>query len=76
MFELAVTIGYHDLDARRRDVLLEAYTGGGDGTARERLEHQLRACDALQWLWFATRQLVFPDRGQAARLEELKARIR
>jgi thiamine kinase len=76
MFELAVTIGYHDLDRYGRDVLLEAYTGGSGGAERERLQQQLRAYDALQWLWFATRQLVDPDRKQAARLEALQRRIR
>jgi thiamine kinase-like enzyme len=74
-FDLASAIGFHNLDEGRSSVLLEAYTGGADAAARERLEEQVRVFDAVQWLWLATRQLVFPSRWQSRRLEELQQRI-
>jgi thiamine kinase-like enzyme len=75
-FDLASAIGFHNLDEKRASALLEAYTGGADGEDRERLEEQVRVYDAVQWLWLATRQLLFPNRWQARRLEELQQRIR
>lgn len=52
-FDLASTIGYHDLDRGRADALLAAYTGASPGQQRERLEVQLRRYKALESLWFA-----------------------
>ena len=75
-FDLASAIGFHNLVERQSQALLEAYTGGADGEARERLSEQVRVYDAVQWLWLATRQLVFPGGWQARRLEELQQRIR
>ena len=76
LFDLAVTIGFHDLDRGRRDILLNAYAGSGAAEYQEQLDEQIRAYDATQWLWFAARQLVAPGRAQARRLEELQQRIR
>jgi aminoglycoside phosphotransferase (APT) family kinase protein len=52
-FDLASTIGYHDLDRGRADALLAAYTGASPAEHRERLEAQLRRYKALEYLWFA-----------------------
>ena len=76
MFDLASAIGYHNLDADCAGTLLDAYTGGADGEAKERLDEQVRVYDAIQWLWLATRHLVYPSREQARRLEELQQRVR
>lgn len=76
MFDLAVTIGFHDLDRSRRDILLNAYSGSSAAEFQEQLVEQIRAFDATQWLWFAARQLVAPGRRQAQRLEALQQRIR
>lgn len=75
-FDLASAIGFHNLCPERAAVLLDAYTGGSDGTARDKLAAQLRIYDAIQWLWLAARHIVFPKRWQARRLEELQQRIR
>jgi thiamine kinase len=75
-FDLASAIGYHNIDASRAAVLLDAYAGGARPEASERLAEQIRVYDAVQWLWLATRHLVFPKRWQARRLEELQQRIR
>lgn len=75
-FDLASAIGFHNLGARQSAALLDAYTGGADSESRERLSEQVRIYDAVQWLWLATRQLVFPGGWQARRLEELQQRIR
>ena len=76
MFDLAVTIGFHDLDRSRRDILLNAYSGSSAAEFKEQLAEQIRAYDATQWLWFAARQLVAPSRELADRLEALQQRIR
>ena len=76
MFDLASAIGFHNLDKRSAATLLNAYAGGEDAALRERLEEQVRVYDAIQWLWLASRHLVFPSAAQARRLEELQQRIR
>jgi len=76
MFDLASAIGFHNLDAQSADVLLDAYAGGADSELKERLVQQIRVYDAIQWLWLASRHLVFPSRAQSRRLEELQQRIR
>ena len=75
LFDLASLIGYHDLNRRLADVLLNAYTGGAKPEHRERLKALLRVYDALHWLWLAVRQAVSPDAQQARRLRELQRRI-
>ena len=75
LFDLASLIGYHDLDRRLADCLLNAYTGGAKPEHRERLGALLRIYDALHWLWLAVRQTARPDPRQAARLTELQRRI-
>lgn len=75
LFDLASAIGFHNLDARRSDILLSAYAGGSDGALRAQLAEQVRLFDAIQWLWLAARHLVLPSRWQARRLEELQQRI-
>jgi len=76
MFDLASAIGFHNLDERRSATLLNAYAGGADAELTERLVEQVRVYDAIQWLWLASRQLVFPSRAQSRRLEKLQQRIR
>lgn len=76
MFDLASAIGFHNLNRRQSDVLLNAYAGDSNQAIRARLDEQLRIYDAIQWLWLATRHLHFPKRWQAQRLEELQQRIR
>ncbi|MFQ6005114.1 MAG: phosphotransferase [Woeseia sp.] len=76
MFDLASLVGYHDLGHDRRSALLSAYAGGKDPELQERLELQIRLYDAIQWLWLANRQLITRSESQAARLEELRRRIR
>lgn len=76
MFDLASAIGFHNLDERSSAIFLDAYAGGGDAELRGRLAEQVRVYDAIQWLWLASRHLVFPSSAQARRLEELQQRIR
>jgi thiamine kinase len=76
LFDLASAIGFHNLDESQSAILLNTYSGGDDGELKERLAEQVRVFDAIQWLWLATRHLVFPHRWQARRLEELQQRIR
>jgi len=76
LFDLASAIGFHDLTRAQADVLLNAYSGGAGAEQREHLAEQVRVYDAIQWLWLAIRQLIFPDREQARRLEALQQRIR
>lgn len=76
LFDLASAIGFHNLDSERAAILLSAYLGGSDPALSEQLEEQIRVFDAIQWLWLATRHLVYPRRWQARRLEVLQQRIR
>jgi len=75
LFDLASVIGFHNLDQERAGILLDAYVGGQDQEISERLAEQIRVYDAIQWLWLASRHLVFPSKQQARRLEELQQRI-
>lgn len=75
MYDLAGVIGFHDLDEQKAGVLLDAYAGGASAELKERLDEQCRAYDAIQWLWFATRQIAYPDPAQVRRLEALQQRI-
>lgn len=77
LFDLASTIGYHNLDGSRQQFFVDAYAGGADADAqlKERLAQQVRLYDAVQWLWLATRHLAAPQPEQARRLEELQMRI-
>lgn len=76
LFDLASAIGYHDLGARQRQVLLGEYAGGAAHDLAERLAEQVRVYDALQWLWLAARAGTSPGRNQARRLADLQGRIR
>ena len=76
LFDLASGIGYHDFDKQRTLHLLSAYAGSAASEWQEQLADQLRLYDAIQWLWLATRHRVAPNQMQAARLEELRQRIR
>jgi len=76
MFDLASAIGFHNLDGKNTEILLNAYAGGRDAELRERLDDQIRIYDAIQWLWLASRHLAFPSTAQARRLEQLQQRIR
>ena len=76
LFDLACVIGFHEMDHRQADYLLDAYADGASAEERESLTEQQRTYDALHWLWFAARQLVLPDAAQARQLERLQQRIR
>lgn len=69
LFDLASLIGWHDIDGRRIDVLLDAYSNGAIGPLRKRLLQRMRQFDALQWLWLAARG------GDASRLAQLRERV-
>jgi thiamine kinase len=75
LFDLASLIGYHDLGEAQAQNLLCAYAGKDDAAERERLSLQLRLFDALQWLWFAVREVAMPREGQRERLAQLARRI-
>ena len=75
MFDLASVIGFHDLDARQVDTLINAYTGGADQEMYEILWQQIRSFNMIQWLWFAARFCSSPDSIARARLNELRSRI-
>lgn len=76
LFDLASLIGFHNIDRRQSEVILSAYAGGASPELRERLADQVRAFDAIQWLWLASHHLNSPRRENVARLEELQQRIR
>jgi thiamine kinase len=76
IFDLASVIGFHDLGAKRTEILFHAYSGGADSTLRERLDMQIRLFDAVQWLWFAARHSVSPNRRLAGRMKKLQQRIK
>ncbi len=76
LFDLASIIGFHNLDEHVSDALLSAYAGGANTELRERLADQVRAFDAVQWLWLASRHLNAPKHENVVRLEELQQRIR
>ncbi len=74
-FDVASLVAYHDLSAEHSAVLADAYSGSSARESRERLALQLRLYDALQWLWFAVRQTIEPERAQGERLRQLAERI-
>lgn len=76
LFDLASLIGYHNFDKRQSELLLGAYAGGVSPELREHLADQVRAFDAIQWLWLASHHLNTPRRENVSRLEELQQRIR
>ncbi|MEX0707037.1 MAG: choline/ethanolamine kinase family protein [Woeseia sp.] len=69
LFDLASLIGWHDIDGRRIDVLLEAYSNGATASLRRRLLQRVRQFDALQWLWLAVRG------GDVSRMERVRDRL-
>jgi thiamine kinase len=75
-FDLASVVAYHDLKAGHIGWLLDAYTGGRDPEAKERLELQIRLYDAVQWLWLAVRYVVAPRKRYLKRLDDLQRRIK
>jgi thiamine kinase len=75
-FDLASLVGYHNLDDRLANALLESFAGGADSERREHLAEQVRVYDAIQWLWLANRHRLSPNPQQATRLENLQQRIR
>lgn len=76
LFDLASLIAYHDLNEDQSHGLLSAYSGGAGPDKRELLDEQVRLYDAIQWLWFANRQMFTHESGQAARLEKIQQRMR
>ncbi|MDZ7644245.1 MAG: choline/ethanolamine kinase family protein [Woeseiaceae bacterium] len=75
LFDLATLIGWHDLDERTARYLLDAYTGGADGTAHDRLAAERRRFDAIQYLWLAHRQGVQGGTDEARRLVVVAERL-
>lgn len=51
LFDLAVVIRHHALDARRADTLLRSWSGGAAAEHRERLQAFVRLYDLLTGLW-------------------------
>lgn len=75
LYDLACTIGYHDLTNKQVHVLLSAYAGEATGEMHEKLQRQIRLFDAIQCLWYATRQTVAPNAKHRRRVEFLQERI-
>ena len=75
LYDLACTIGYHDLSDTQARYLLSAYAGGATPELYENLQTQMLLFDAIQALWYATRQLVAPDAKHRRRIEFLQARM-
>ena len=75
LYDLACTIGYHDLSNSQVRALLSAYAGGATPELHEQLQRQIRLFDAIQCLWYATRQTVAPDAKHRRRIEFLQERI-
>lgn len=69
LFDLASLIGWHDIDGRRIDVLLGAYSNGASASLRRRLLQRMRQFDALQWLWLAARG------GDVSRMVRVRERL-
>jgi len=74
-YDLACTIAYHDLTNKQVDRLLGSYTGATSPEVVEKLQRQIRLFDAIQCLWYATRQAVAPDAQHRRRIEFLQERI-
>lgn len=74
-FDLASPLAYHHLGRKQRDLLIDAYTGGSDPEAQERLDLQIRVFDVLQWLWFAARSVISPNASDRSTLEAIARRI-
>lgn len=53
MFDLAVVVVHHDLDASQTECLLNAYADDTAGCSRDRLASEIRRYRALAWLWQA-----------------------
>ncbi|MDX1498687.1 MAG: phosphotransferase [Woeseiaceae bacterium] len=52
-FDLATVVAHHGLGAAKAQRLLDAYCGGADEAARQRLEEYCAVYKALLWLWHA-----------------------
>lgn len=76
MFDLASVIGYHDFNDQKTRTFLSAYVGNSDQEQRESLDLQVRAFNAIQWLWLACRHIAAADSTLSARLDFLQERIR
>lgn len=74
-YDLACVIAYHDLRNKQVDRLLAAYAGATSAELVEKLQRQIRLFDAIQCLWYATRQLVAPTAMHRRRIEFLQERI-
>ena len=75
LFDLAGLIGWHNLDDRSAQCLLEHYAGGTSAEEGERLSEQRRLFDAIQYLWLAARQLARPVPAEAAQMRRVAARL-
>lgn len=75
LYDLACTIAYHDLTNLQVSALLTAYAGSNTPELQEKLRRQIRLFDAIQCLWYATRQMVAPDAKHRRRIEFLHQRI-
>lgn len=74
-FDLASVIGFHKLDNKHTDMLLSAYSGGGDGASKEKLEQQLRVYKAIYWLWLANRYTLSLDDSLIGHLKEAQQSV-
>jgi thiamine kinase-like enzyme len=73
LFDIASLVGFHDLKDTQARTLLAAYAGNDDRW--EHLQSQVRLYDALQWLWYANRQVISPDPALGNRLEQIGRRL-
>jgi thiamine kinase len=79
LFDLACVVAYHDLDSEQAEFLLQSYLGDLSESecqsARDRLVRQISLFDALQWLWFARREIDNPDASVRERLKVIGDRL-
>ena len=79
LFDIASVIAYHDVESEQAEFLLRSYLG--DVTEDDRkaagsqLARQIFLFDALQWLWFACREIDSPDASVRERLKVIGERI-
>jgi thiamine kinase-like enzyme len=79
LFDIACVIAYHDLESEPAEVLLQSYLGDVMGdelqSGKDQLARQIILFDALQWLWFARREIDSPDASVRERLKVIGERL-
>ena len=79
LFDIACVIDYHDVESEQAEFLLSSYLGDvtedDRKAARSQLDRQMSLFGALQWLWFARREIDSPDASVRERLKVIGARL-